>query len=109
MRECNGTESRTSLSIREHLVGNVLSARVEARVHLRDHVRAHSQMPAHVDFLVKVPDSAGQAHVLAHEWVEAGWIAEDCRIPDQSDWSTVSVPAFVTRKRFVKRQPMEKS
>ncbi|RVC61963.1 ABC transporter ATP-binding protein, partial [Mesorhizobium sp. M2A.F.Ca.ET.046.02.1.1] len=60
-------------------VPNVFSARVAEVVYLGDHVRARMSVCGRDDFVVKLSNSEGVAHVEPGAAVTVGWRTEDCR------------------------------
>ncbi|NQV44320.1 MAG: ABC transporter ATP-binding protein [Rhodospirillales bacterium] len=61
---------------------NVFPAIVEELIYLGDHIRTRVTVCGHNDFIIKVPNSAGHAHLQEGESVQIGWMAEDCRALD---------------------------
>ncbi|MDJ0949112.1 MAG: ABC transporter ATP-binding protein [Alphaproteobacteria bacterium] len=89
----DGQGTETTLSLRPERVvinptngsvPNVFDARVEELIYLGDHVRTRVNLCGHDDFIVKVPNAAGHAHLKPGEQVKVGWMAEDCRALDAS-------------------------
>lgn len=58
---------------------NVFSARVAEVIYLGDHVRARMSVCGRHDFVVKLSNSEGVAHVEPGAAVTVGWRTEDCR------------------------------
>jgi putative spermidine/putrescine transport system ATP-binding protein len=86
---CGGPGSATQLSIRPERVvvgathlANRAEARVEELIYLGDHIRCRMSLLGADDFIVKVPNTAGHAHLSEGERVVVGWSAEDCRALD---------------------------
>lgn len=86
---CGAVGSRTQLSIRPErvVVGaqgtpNSVEARVLELIYHGDHIRCRMAVHGAQDFIVKVPNDAGQKHLSAGETVRIGWKTEDCRALD---------------------------
>jgi putative spermidine/putrescine transport system ATP-binding protein len=86
---CGGPGARTELSIRPErvVVGgghlpNRAEGRVEELIYLGDHIRCRMAVLGTRDFIVKVPNTAGHAHLAEGETVVLGWLTEDCRALD---------------------------
>lgn len=82
---------RTLLSIRPERVvinpkagsGDVaLKGKIEELIYLGDHIRARLVVAGHNDFIVKVPNRAGDTGVSEGLAVKVGWSAGDCRALD---------------------------
>ncbi|WP_245235541.1 ABC transporter ATP-binding protein [Mesorhizobium erdmanii] len=58
---------------------NVFSARVAEVIYLGDHVRVRMSVGGRDDFVVKLSNSEGVAHVEPGAAMTVGWRAEDCR------------------------------
>ncbi|WP_258600251.1 ABC transporter ATP-binding protein [Mesorhizobium sp. AR10] len=63
---------------------NVFSARVTEVIYLGDHVRARMSVCGRDDFVLKLPNSDGGAHVQPGAAITVGWRTEDCRALDAS-------------------------
>ncbi|MET4279527.1 putative spermidine/putrescine transport system ATP-binding protein [Bradyrhizobium sp. F1.2.2] len=63
---------------------NVFSARVTELIYLGDHVRTRVSVCGHEDFVIKLPNSEGAAHVEPGAEITIGWKTEDCRALDAS-------------------------
>ena len=61
---------------------NLANGQVEELIYLGDHIRARVNVCGHDDFIVKVPNSAGHAHLKPGDQVRVGWQAEDARALD---------------------------
>ncbi len=61
---------------------NVFDATVEELIYLGDHLRTRVRLLGHDDFVIKIPNSAGQQPLTTGETVSVGWKAEDCRALD---------------------------
>jgi putative spermidine/putrescine transport system ATP-binding protein len=81
----------TTLSIRPErvyiqpapgLCDNLLEGQVQELIYLGDHIRTRLQLLGHDDFIVKVPNAAGQHDLRPGDKVSVGWRAEDCRALD---------------------------
>jgi putative spermidine/putrescine transport system ATP-binding protein len=88
-----GTGRESTLSLRPERVSinpphgavpNVFDARVEELIYLGDHMRTRVSLLGHDDFIIKVPNAAGHAHLRPGEAVKVGWQIEDCRALDPS-------------------------
>jgi putative spermidine/putrescine transport system ATP-binding protein len=82
---------RTTLSLRPERVElnppggkfpNNFEARVEELIYLGDHIRTRVNLLGHDEFVVKVPNAAGQHALKEGESVNLGWTMEDCRALD---------------------------
>jgi putative spermidine/putrescine transport system ATP-binding protein len=82
---------RTTLSLRPERVTvnpapgscpNIVDAQVEELIYLGDHIRSRINVCGHDDFIVKVPNSSGHAHLKPGENVKVGWQTVDCRALD---------------------------
>jgi len=87
----SGNGERTTLSLRpervtinppEGSVPNVFDAVVEELIYLGDHIRTRVNVCGHDDFIVKVPNAAGQTALMEKATVKVGWDKEDCRALD---------------------------
>jgi putative spermidine/putrescine transport system ATP-binding protein len=87
----DGIGSRSTLSLRPERVlidprpercPNVFDARVEELIYHGDHTRTRVRACGCDDFIIKVPNSAGRAHLRAGELIRIGWQVEDCRALD---------------------------
>ncbi|WP_244561437.1 ABC transporter ATP-binding protein [Ensifer aridi] len=58
---------------------NIYSARIAEVIYLGDHVRARMAVCGRDDFVVKLTNSEGTAHIEAGAEVTVGWRTEDCR------------------------------
>jgi putative spermidine/putrescine transport system ATP-binding protein len=88
-----GPGSATTLSLRPERVlinppagetPNLFNAKVEELIYLGDHVRTRVSVCGHDDFIVKVPNASGHAHLRPGDAVRVGWHVEDCRALDAS-------------------------
>ena len=61
---------------------NVLEGRVEELTYLGDHIRTRASVCGYEDFIVKVPNAAGQVVFKKGEKVKFGWTVKDCRALD---------------------------
>jgi putative spermidine/putrescine transport system ATP-binding protein len=64
---------------------NIFSGVAEELIYLGDHIRTRFTVLGHDDFIVKIPNSAGHAHLEEGGTANIGWNAEDCRALDPSD------------------------
>ncbi len=89
-----GMGERSTLSLRpervvvapkEGSMSNIFDAKAEELIYLGDHIRTRFTVCGHDDFIVKIPNSAGLAHLQKGETVKIGWNMEDCRALDPSD------------------------
>jgi putative spermidine/putrescine transport system ATP-binding protein len=87
----SGIGDRTTLSLRPERVSinppedgmaNVFDGTVEELIYLGDHIRARINVCGHDDFVVKVPNAAGQASLAETAPVRVGWGKDDCRALD---------------------------
>jgi len=90
----DGVGDRTTLSLRPERVEispagetaeNVLTGRAEELIYLGDHIRARLTVAGNDEFIVKVPNAHGHAHLEAGTEVQLGWASSDCRALDASD------------------------
>ena len=86
---CGGQGARTQLSIRPErvVVGaeglpNRATGKVEELIYLGDHIRCRMSLMGLSDFIVKVPNTAGQTPLAEGETATVGWRTEDCRALD---------------------------
>ncbi|WP_377828103.1 ABC transporter ATP-binding protein [Bradyrhizobium lupini] len=63
---------------------NVFNARVTELIYLGDHVRTRVSVCGHEDFVIKLPNSEGAAHLEPGAEITIGWKTEDCRALDAS-------------------------
>ncbi len=82
---------RSTLSLRPERVDinppegkypNVFDGEIEERTYLGDHIRARAKVCGNNEFIVKVPNAAGQVVPKKGEKVKFGWTVEDCRALD---------------------------
>ena len=64
---------------------NIFTGVAEELIYLGDHIRTRFTVLGHDDFIVKIPNSAGHAHLEEGGTASIGWNAEDCRALDPSD------------------------
>ena len=64
---------------------NIFTGVAEELIYLGDHIRTRFTVLGHDDFIVKIPNSAGHAHLEEGGTASVGWNAEDCRALDPSD------------------------
>ncbi len=85
---CGGVGDRTMLSIRPERVSlnadgpNTSEALVKELIYLGDHIRCRMIVSGHDEFIVKVPNSSGQKHLVVGEKTVVSWQTEDCRALD---------------------------
>ncbi|MBL4807121.1 MAG: ABC transporter ATP-binding protein [Rhodobacteraceae bacterium] len=85
---CGGVGTRTILSIRPERVAlnsdgpNKADAKVMELIYLGDHIRCRLVVSGNDKFIVKVPNSAGQKHLVVGETTPISWHSEDCRALD---------------------------
>ncbi|MFD0916209.1 ABC transporter ATP-binding protein [Pseudahrensia aquimaris] len=83
--------SRTTLSLRPERVEiepkagsvpNILTGVIKELIYLGDHIRTRMEVAGNDEFIVKVPNSAGNKPLAEGKKVKVGWKAEDCRALD---------------------------
>ncbi len=86
---CGEVGTRTTLSIRPERVTlggkktkNSTEGTVLESIYLGDHIRCRMSVHGDEDFIVKVPNSAGHAHLQSGEKTVISWGKEDCRALD---------------------------
>ncbi|WP_375592689.1 ABC transporter ATP-binding protein [Algihabitans albus] len=86
-----GQGAKTTLSLRPERVTidpppgslpNIFSGRVEELIYLGDHIRTRVNVCGSDEFIVKVPNAQGHAHLREGADVSVGWETEDCRALD---------------------------
>ncbi len=86
-----GVGTRTTLSLRperviidpaDGQVPNTAEAHVEELIYLGDHIRTRVNLAGNDEFIVKVPNNLGHAHLTEGSTVKVGWAMEDCRALD---------------------------
>ncbi len=86
-----GIGSRTTLSLRPERVEiapksgslpNILSGEIKELIYLGDHIRTRMSVAGNDEFIVKVPNSAGNKPLAEGSTVKVGWKAEDCKALD---------------------------
>ncbi len=86
-----GPGSRTLLSVRpervvinpdEARIAHTLDGHVRELIYLGDHIRCRMAVAGNDEFIVKVPNAAGQKHLAVDSHVRVGWETEDCRALD---------------------------
>jgi putative spermidine/putrescine transport system ATP-binding protein len=86
-----GAGAATTLSLRPERVAldaigeshaNRFPGRVEELIYHGDHIRTRVSLLGHDDFIVKVPNRAGQAPLRPGDHVTVAWLPEDCRALD---------------------------
>jgi putative spermidine/putrescine transport system ATP-binding protein len=89
----DGIGSRSTLSLRPERVlinpdpercPNRFEARVEELIYHGDHTRLRVRTCGHEDFVIKVPNAAGQVHLEVGAEITVGWRVEDCRALDMT-------------------------
>jgi putative spermidine/putrescine transport system ATP-binding protein len=87
----DGVGSRATLSLRPERVlidpspercPNLFEARVEELIYHGDHTRTRVRACGRDDFIIKVPNAAGQVHLEIGAALKIGWHVEDCRALD---------------------------
>lgn len=87
---------RTLLSVRPERVTlapkntkgmDVLTGKIEELIYLGDHIRTRMSVAGHDDFIVKVPNNAGQHSLKEGDEAQIGWLPEDCRALDYQIYS----------------------
>ncbi len=73
---------RVTINPESGTVPNIVDAKVEELIYLGDHIRSRINVLGHDDFIVKVPNSSGHAHLKPGDQVTVGWHTEDCRALD---------------------------
>ena len=85
---CGDVGTQTTLSLRPERVSlngdgpNSTSARVLELIYLGDHIRCRLEVSGDDQFIVKVPNGAGQKHLVVGETTPISWQSEDCRALD---------------------------
>jgi len=86
-----GAGSESTLSLRPERVmidpdeatcPNLFEARVEELIYHGDHTRTRVRLLGRDDFVIKVPNASGHAHLQPGETIRVGWRVEDCRALD---------------------------
>ncbi|MEE9375478.1 MAG: ABC transporter ATP-binding protein [Rhizobiaceae bacterium] len=86
-----GVGTRTTLSLRPERVEigskagsmpNILTGEILEPIYLGDHIRTRMNVAGNTDFIVKMPNSAGNKPLRQGAKVKVGWKAEDCRALD---------------------------
>ena len=87
----DGVGARTSLSLRPERVTiapsddgsmDVFEAHVRELIYLGDHIRTRALVAGNEEFIIKVPNAHGQAHLKEGQAIRIGWKADDCRALD---------------------------
>ena len=82
---------RTTLSLRPERVeiepkkgqtDNTVTGEIKELIYLGDHIRTRMEVAGNDEFIVKVPNSAGNKPLAEGAQVKVGWKAEDCRALD---------------------------
>ena len=82
---------RTTLSLRPERVeidpkkgqtDNTVTGVIKELIYLGDHIRTRMEVAGNDEFIVKVPNSAGNKPLAEGAEVKVGWKAEDCRALD---------------------------
>ncbi len=82
---CGGVGDKTTLSLRPERVSlnsdgpNATEAQVLELIYLGDHIRCRLVVSGNDAFIVKVPNGAGQKHLVVGETTPISWQNEDCR------------------------------
>jgi putative spermidine/putrescine transport system ATP-binding protein len=63
----------------------LLTGEVAETIYLGDHIRMRLDVAGHDDFIVKLPNKAGNEELSTGSKVKVGWKAEDCRALDYLD------------------------
>ncbi len=86
---CGETGSRTTLSIRPERVdigaasgANAVDAKVLELIYLGDHIRCRMNVMGNDEFIVKIPNAAGNKRLAVDEMTKVSWATEDCRALD---------------------------
>jgi len=75
---------RVRVGVTEADTDNVFSAVVRERIYLGDHIRVRMEVGGNDEFIVKVPNAAGNKRLEVGETIHVGWSKEDCRALDAS-------------------------
>ena len=87
----NSVGDRTTLSLRPERVEiapsgksmpNTVTAEIKELIYLGDHIRTRMSVAGNDEFIVKVPNNAGNKPLAEGKKVKVGWKAEDCRALD---------------------------
>jgi len=87
----NGVGDRTTLSLRPERVeiepskgqtDNAITGEILELIYLGDHIRTRMNVAGNTEFIVKVPNSAGNKPLAEGAKVNVGWQAADCRALD---------------------------
>ena len=73
---------RCVLSDKKNRDKNTLPAKVEELIYLGDHVRCRMNVAGDDQFIVKVPNNAGEIDYRVGDNIFVGWQANDCRALD---------------------------
>ncbi len=86
-----GAGERTTLSLRPerieidpsaNQVDNTITGEILELIYLGDHIRTRMNVAGNTEFIVKVPNNAGNKPLAEGAKVKVGWKAEDCRALD---------------------------
>lgn len=82
---------RTLLSVRpervvinpeESTIAHTVNGEVQELIYLGDHIRCRMRVAGNDEFIVKVPNAAGQVRLAVKDAVRVGWQTDDCRALD---------------------------
>jgi len=86
---CGGVGTNTTLSIRPERVNigaksgpSAVKADVLELIYLGDHIRCRMNVMGNDQFVVKIPNAAGQNQLAVGEATQVSWATEDCRALD---------------------------
>ena len=86
-----GVGERTTLSLRPERVeiepekgatDNAITGEILELIYLGDHIRTRMNVAGNEEFIVKVPNNAGNKPMSEGAQVNVGWQAADCRALD---------------------------
>ena len=86
---CGDAGAKTTLSIRPERVDigaesgpNAVDAKVLELIYLGDHIRCRMNVMGNDEFIVKIPNAAGNSRLAVDDMTKVSWATEDCRALD---------------------------
>ncbi|MEO1398243.1 MAG: TOBE domain-containing protein, partial [Pseudomonadota bacterium] len=73
---------RVEIEPKKGSLPNILSGEIRELIYLGDHIRTRMRVAGNEEFIVKVPNSAGNKPLAEGATVTIGWKSEDCKALD---------------------------
>ena len=102
--QCCQSGRSAVLSNKKNSDNTTLPAKVEGLIYLGDHVRCRMNVAGDDQFIVKVPNNAGEIDYRVGDNIFVGWQANDCRALELAGiWLTLVITKFA-QLNYLKRR-----